>query len=176
MTNKSLVIVASLCGVLMGIPPAFSAPPPVRTYVWYGELAGINEDGKIALVTARFREHVLRYIDQFTPGDRVVLTWAPKGEVETDDIIYVGTYSQSSGRNFGYVLPVELTAINKTDRRITFRVPVPAAAVRTLKGMQTGAHVKITAPFDQPTAIATIVAVEPTEGPSKSSASSQSGG
>ena len=72
-------------------------------------------------MTARFREHVLRYIDEFKPGDRVVLTWAPKGEVETDDIIYVGAYSQSSGRNFGYVLPVELTAIDKTDRRIPSR-------------------------------------------------------
>ena len=120
------------------------------------------DNAKMALVTARFRDHVLRYIDEFKPGDRVVLTWAPKGEVETDDIIHVGAYSQSSGRNFGYVLPVELTAIDKTDRRITFKVPIPGTALRSLKGMQTGTYVKTTAPFDQPTDLATIVAMEPT--------------
>ena len=161
MTNKTLSTVVALCGVLFGVVPAFSAPAPVRTYVWYGELAGIDEDAKMALFTARFREHVLRYIDEFKAGDRVVLTWGPKGEVETDDIIYVGMHRQNSGRNFGYVLPVELTAIDKTDRRITFKAPVPATALRSLKGMQTGAHLKITAPFDQPADLATIVGVEP---------------
>ena len=171
MTKKHLSIVVALCVVWFALP-AFSAPTPVRTYVWYGELAGINEDAKMALLTARFREHVLRYIDEFKPGDRVVLTWAPKGEVETDDIIYVGAYSQRSGRNFGYVLPVELTAIDKTDRRITFKVPIPATALRSLKGMQTGTHLKITAPFDQPTDLATIVAVESTERHQSTSTSS----
>ena len=171
MNRKHLSIVVAL-GIVWFALPAFSAPTPVRTYVWYGELAGINEDAKMALLTARFREHVLRYIDEFKPGDRVVLTWAPKGEVETDDIIYVGAYSQSSGRNFGYVLPVELTAIDKTDRRITFKVPIPATALRSLKGMQTGAHLKITAPFDQPTDLAAIVAVESTERHQSTSTSS----
>ena len=171
MNNKHLSIVVALCVVWFALP-AFSAPTPVRTYVWYGELAGINEDAKMALLTARFREHVLRYIDEFKPGDRVVLTWASKGEVETDDIIYVGAYSQSSGRNFGYVLPVELTAIDKTDRRITFKVPIPAAALRSLKGTQTGVHLKITAPFDQPTDLATIASVEVTERHQSTSTSS----
>lgn len=163
MIKKALFIVVASCTVWFGDLPAFSAPAPVRTYVWHGELAGVNEDGKLALVTAGFREHVLRYIDEFKAGDRVVLTWAPKGEVETDDIIYVGAYSQRSGRNFGYVLPVELTAIDKTNRRITFKVPIPATALGSLKGMQTGAPLKIRAPFDQPTDLATIVSMEPTE-------------
>jgi hypothetical protein len=174
MTSKIVSIVVALCGVLIGAP-ALSAPPPVRSYVWYGELAGMNEDASTALLKAGFREHVLRYIDQFKPGDRVILTWAPKGESETDAIIYVGKYSENTGRNFGYVLPVELVAIDKTDRRITFRVPVPAKATRTLKGMQIGSPLKITAPFDQPTDTATILEVEPAETQSKSTSSSQSG-
>ena len=66
----------------------------------------------------------------------------------------------------------ELTAIDKTDRRITFKVPIPATALRSLKGMQTGAHLKITAPFDQPTDLATIVAVESTERHQSTSTSS----
>src|SRR5439155_22900717 len=122
MTNKTLATsVALLCASLLAAAPLLAAPSPVRSYVWYGELVGINRDARLAILKAEFREHVLRYIDQFKPGDRVILTWATSREGETDDIIYVGQYDKSSTSNYGYVLPVEVVAVNKTDRTITFK-------------------------------------------------------
>ena len=122
MTNKTFpTAVALFCASLLAAAHLLAAPSTVRSYVWYGELVGINRDARLAILKAEFREHVLRYIDQFKPGDRVTLTWATSREGETDDIIYVGQYDKSSTSNYGYVLPVEVVAVNKTDRTITFK-------------------------------------------------------
>ncbi|PYR46640.1 MAG: hypothetical protein DMF89_21420 [Acidobacteria bacterium] len=168
MANKTLpAAVALFCAWLFADAPLLAAPSPVRSYVWSGELVGINRDARLAILKAEFREHVLRYIDQFTPGDRVILTWATSREGETDDIIYVGHYDKSSTSNYGYVLPVEVVAVNKTDRTITFRIPVPPKALRTLKLSQTGDRVKVTAPFDQPSETASIISVDRSEAQSR---------
>ena len=165
MTNKTLATsVALLCASLLAAALLLAAPSSVRSYVWYGELVGINRDARLAILKAEFREHVLRYIEQFKPGDRVILTWGSSREGETDDIIYVGRYDKSAGSHYGYVLPVEVVAVNKTDRTITFKVPIPPKALRTLKSFQTGDRVKVTAPFDQPTETGVIVSVGRSEG------------
>ena len=166
MTKKTLPTVVTLYTMLFVVSSALATPAPsvVRSYVWYGELVGVNQNARMAILKAEFREHVRRYIDQFKPGDRVILTWVTSGEGKTDDIIYVGQYDKSSGSHYGYVLPVELVSIDKTNRTITFKMPVPAKALRTLKSMQTGDQLKVTAPFDQPTDTAAIVSVEPSEG------------
>ncbi len=134
------------------VPSHRSSSPrsPVRSYVWSGELVGINQDARLAILKAEFREHVLRYIDQFKPGDRVILTRATGREGETDDIIYVGQCDTSSTGNYRYVLPVEIVAVDKTDRTITFKIPVPPKALRTLKSFQTGDRVKVVGENESP--------------------------
>ena len=72
MANKTLpAAVALFCAWLFADAPLLAAPSPVRSYVWSGELVGINRDARLAILKAEFREHVLRYIEQFKPGDRV---------------------------------------------------------------------------------------------------------
>ena len=151
MANKTLpAAVALFCAWLFADAPLLAAPSPVRSYVWSGELVGINRDARLAILKAEFREHVLRYIDQFKPGDRVILTWATGREGETDDIIYVGQCDTSSTGNYRYVLPVEIVAVDKTDRTITFKIPVPPKALRTLKSFQTGDRVKVVGENESP--------------------------
>jgi hypothetical protein len=99
-------------------------------------------------------------IDQFKPADRVILTWATARDGLADDIIYAGHYDKSPGRNYDYVLPVEIVTFDKTDRTSTFKMPAPLRAVRISKSLRTADRVKVTAPFDQPNETAAILSIE----------------
>jgi len=148
--------------LLLWVTPAVAAAPAaVRSYVWHGEVIGVDQEAKTAIVKAHFRQHVLHYIDRFNPGERILVTWGPTREGEAGDIIYIEPYDQIAGGKYGYVLPVELVSVDKTECTITFKMRVPAKSLHTLKSMQTGGRVKVTTPFDQPAETPAILSVEP---------------
>ena len=136
---------------------------PVRSYIWHAELVSVDGAAQSAVFKAAFREHMLRYIDEFQPGDKLNLTWATTHEGEADDIIYLGRPEKLVGTNYGYVLTVQLVAVSKNDRTVTFKVPVPATALPALKGIRTGDRVNATSPFVQPAAAAAISSVARSE-------------
>ena len=73
MTNKTFPTpVALFCTSLLAAAHLLAAPSTVRSYVWYGELVGIDRDARLAILKAEFREHVLRYIDLLQRVDLIM--------------------------------------------------------------------------------------------------------
>ena len=129
--------------------------------MWRAELVSVDAATQTAVVKAPFREHMLRYIDEFHPGDKLNLTWGSSHDGEADDIIYLGRKDKSAVGGYGYVLTIQLVAVDKANKAVTFKVPVPMKAVPALKAMHAGDHVKLTSPFVQPAMAAANTAIAP---------------
>jgi hypothetical protein len=106
-----------------------------------------------------YREHINRYIGDFRPGDKIMLTWATTRPGETEAVMYVGRFDANSAANFGYVLPAEFVSADQTERRLTITVAMPPAASAMLRTVKPGGWIKVTCPFNQPRARAAIQAV-----------------
>src|SRR5687768_2339242 len=130
-TIDRLTISAALVLCALGVQTvdAFAESPKNQSYVWFGEVVMYDEKGKTVTVDARYREHINRYVGEFTIGDRVMLNWATPRPGETEAITYVGPYDANSGAKWGYVLPVEFVSADTTKRRLRFTVPLPSKAV-----------------------------------------------
>src|SRR4051794_24672013 len=108
------------------------------TYVWFGEVVTYDEPGKSVTVQVPYREHINRYVGDFKPGEKVMLTWATPSPGETDEIIYIGHYASDSGAKWGYVLPAEFVSADTAARRLTCKVAIPPKALKVLKELPKG--------------------------------------
>ena len=161
-----VVLACALAPAFVDVAAKFSTN---QKYVWSGEVISYDQKGKTLTVKAPYREHINRYIGEFTRGDRVTLTWGTPRPGETDAIIYVGRYEARSVSSYGYVLPVEFVSADTTERLMTFTVAIPSGALKILKVVPSGGWITATTPFDQPRETAVITAIEPSAEPRNSS-------
>jgi hypothetical protein len=160
-TRLTLAVAFALHALAYQAVEVLAQPSKNPTYTWLGEVVSYDRNGGTVTVKVPYREHINRYIGEFKPGDKVVLTWATPRPGETEAIVYVGRYdASSSAGKWGYVLPADLVATDTAARRLTFTVAVPSAALKTLATVQPGGWIKVTTPFDQPKETAAIAAVE----------------
>jgi hypothetical protein len=132
-----------------------------QTYVWFSEVVTYDQKARTITVKAPYREHINRYIGEFKPADKVMITWATPRPGETEAITYIGRYEASPDGHYGYVLPVEFVSADTTERKLTFTMPVPPKASNVLRAVPSGGRIKVTTPFDQPKETAVILAIEP---------------
>ena len=160
---RTTIAVASTIQALLS-PSVGAAAPPTPTlpagYVWFGQIVSFDSTARTVTVDARYREHVDRYIGDFMRGDRITMTWATPGPGETDAIIYVGHYTAQDRGSWGYVLPAEFVSADIPKHHVTFTIPVPPKALKTLRAASAGSWIKVTMPFAQPDATAAISAIE----------------
>jgi len=173
------VVRAIFVALALGALATRVASQPVRTrtdgprqagstpgYHWTAELVSYDAKAKTMTVKATYQEHIDRYIGDFKPGDRVLVTWSTSSPGQTDSINYVGRY-EGSGSNWGYVRPAEFVSADTEARRVTFTVAIAPKALRTLKSAAPGQPITVMTPFDQPKDIAVGVVVQKSAGPSK---------
>jgi hypothetical protein len=159
--TKSISLVVCLFG-LLGIAATGAGQSPERTYVWFGQFATLESDGKTATLKAPINEAVTGYVSQFKPGDRVVLTWDMIGKTEADTVLHIAAYQtmKSAKVDFGYILPVEFVAADTAARTVTFKTVLPDAQAQALKAATAGATIKVVTPWNQPAEHAAIRSVE----------------
>jgi hypothetical protein len=130
-------------------------------------LVSLDQSAKTMTVEARVEERVFRYIDQFKPGDRVMLTWTVASRGEAGPVLHVARDEEAKNArlDYGHILPVELVSSNADARSITFKAQVPASTLESLNSMQPGGWAKVTTPLQQANDTAVIVAVDRSEPP-----------
>lgn len=158
-----LVCGAAALGTAGAFAQTKNQTPTNRTYVWFGEAVTYDQKAKTVTVKAPYREHINRYIAEFKPGDKVMVTWATPRPGETEAITYIGRYEASPDGHYGYVLPVEFVSADTTEHKLTFTMQAPSKALNAVRKVPSGGRIKVTTPFDQPTGTAIILAIEPAE-------------
>ena len=115
-------------------------------------------------VKAQTREAVNRYIGNYEPGDKLMLTWVPvEGEVDT--ISYTPKYEVTRGIEDGYILPAEFVSADTDNNSLTFRTSVPDGMLASIAGVQAGQWIRVTAPMHQPEEIAVLTSAVAAERP-----------
>jgi hypothetical protein len=162
-----VALILVYCVVALGPATAFAQAKNQtaknQTYVWFSEVVTSDQKAKTITVKAPYREHINRYIAEFKPGDKVMVTWGTPRPGETEAITYIGRYEASPDGHYGYVLPVEFVSADTTERKLTFTMPVPSKALNAMRAVPSGGRIRVTTPFDQPRETAAILAIEPSE-------------
>src|ERR1700676_3672166 len=106
MNSKGVVgfAAARACTVALAVTAQTIGAQTARSFTWYGELVSVDQGGKTITVKAQIRDAVTRYLDDYKPGDKLMLTWVPvKGE--TDTVIYAPKVEVMKGIDEGYIFP-----------------------------------------------------------------------
>ena len=156
-------ILPSLFLAIGQILSAQSSPTaPARTYVWQAELVSFDSASKTMTAKAAVNEAVVKYLDRFKPGQRVVLIWtADNSKPETGPVRYIENYDamKSANVNQGYMLPAEFVAGDTSARTVTFKAGVPDAAAQALTAAPPGRSISVTSPMAQPSEAGIITSV-----------------
>ena len=164
--TRAILITLALGAAAMSDVEALAQAARNPGYQWTAELVSYDAKARTMTVKAVYQEHINRYIGEFKPGDKVLVTWSTPNPGQTEAINYVGRY-EGSGSNWGYVLPVEFVSGDTVARRLTFTVAIEPKAVSTLKSVAPGQPITVMTPFDQPKDIAVGVVVQKSAGPIK---------
>jgi hypothetical protein len=176
-------VIATLGAQRAGAPPAAPAakppvaPPAGPTYVWPGQVVSIDRTAATVNMKVTCKEHIGRYIDQFKPGDRVILYWGAPVAGASEAVIYVGAYDMAATSRIddqGYVLPVELVSFDHPANAMTFKAHLDPRGLSRFQTVQPGASVKVTSPMNQAgKGMAFITAVQPADAAKPAPASKQ---
>ena len=153
-------LVGAVCALGAGMLSAQEA----RSYAWYAELVAVDQAAKTMTVTALTREAVNRYVGNYEPGDKLMLTWVPV-ESEADTIIYTPKYEVMKGIEDGYILPAEFVSADTDNNSLTFRTSVPDGMLASIAGVQAGQWIRVTVPMHQPEEIAVLTSAVAAERP-----------
>ena len=103
---------AAACALGAGMLSAQEA----RSYAWYAELVAVDQAAKTMTVKAQTREAVNRYIGNYEPGDKLMLTWVPV-EGEADTIVYTPKYEVRGGLRTATSCPPSSSPQTRTTTR-----------------------------------------------------------
>ena len=80
-------LVEAACAAACALGAGMLSAQEARSYAWYAELVAVDQGAKTMTVKAQTREAVNRYVGNYEPGDKLMLTWVPV-EGEANTIIY----------------------------------------------------------------------------------------
>ena len=110
-----------------------------ETYTWSAELIAFDEASRMATLRHWLVDHDKQALDGFHDGDPIVLTWS--GFVSASGIRAIEHGDKATGR---FQIPVEFAAIDGRD--LSFRVPVPADYMNTIRGLRPAEWLTATSP------------------------------
>lgn len=138
---------------------AYDRDRRARRYTWPGEVLAVDASTHTVSVSAPVEPHVFRYVDRFSPGEDVVLIWAPSQRGEAVGIRYLEPRAGSI-LDHGYVLPVQYSGVDERHHRLTFTARVPQNTLQSWSSLAPGTHIRATALFAQGGETAAILSVE----------------
>ena len=116
-----------------------------ETYEWSGELVSVDETSGTATIKARLVDQEgVADLKRFKAGERVALWWSGSDKY-ADGIRRVMPSSGNRKDAEPFHLPVELVSTEAPNQYVAFRLKVPTAHIATLKAVQTGDWVTVTA-------------------------------
>ena len=157
-------LVRATCAAACALGAGMLSAQEARSYAWYVELVAVDQAAKTMTVTAQTREAVNRYVENYEPGDKLMLTWVPV-EGEADTIIYTPKYEVMRGIEDGYILPAEFVSADTDNNSLTFRTSVPDGMLASIAGVQAGQWIRVTSPMHQPEEIAVLTSAVAAERP-----------
>ena len=157
-------LVGAACAAACALGAGMLSAQEARSYAWYAELVAVDQAAKTMTVTALTREAVNRYVGNYEPGDKLMLTWVPV-EGEADTIIYTPKYEVMKGIEDGYILPAEFVSADTNNNSLTFRTSVPDGMLASIAGVQAGQWIRVTVPMHQPEEIAVLTSAVAAERP-----------
>jgi len=162
-----IAVLAALCVPAVVVTQTPAAQSKSQTYVWFAQLVSVDQGARTITLEARADQRVFRYIDQFKPGDRVMLTWTVARSGEAGPVLHVARdeEAKTARLDYGHILPVELVSSNPTARTLTVKAQVPAGTLESLKAIQPGGWVRVTSPLQQPPDTDVIVTLDRSEPP-----------
>ena len=153
------VLVALL---LFSGPAGVAEQPDDRSFGWYVELVSVDQAAGAVTVRAPFLKHVANYIDEFSPGEEVVIVWT-QFEGEADGVIYIERPDVMKTRG-GYIVYADFVGADLEGHTMTFTLPL-TNEMSSLASAQPGTPVRIESPLQQPDAVTTIASVALNERP-----------
>ena len=157
-------LMGAACAAACALGASMLSAQEARSYAWYAELVAVDQAAKTMTVKAQTREAVNRYIGNYEPGDKLMVTWVPV-EGEADTIIYSPKYEVMKGIKDGYILPAEFVSADTDNNSLTFRTSVPDGVLASIAGVQAGQWIRVTAPMHQPEEIAVLTSAVAAEMP-----------
>ena len=137
----------------------------IPTYAWRGELVATDPNSNTLTIRVKMPAHVLRYVDQFKPGDRVVLVWKmPNGDTHADELLMIDTGQLSNGRRLdsGYILPAEFVSADKTT--VTAKLHVDDKMLQAARSLANGAPIQATASVHEESDMAALITIGAADG------------
>jgi len=167
--------VVSACMVLVASRVAGAQLPEIakkQTYVWTGQLVAVDEANMTVTLQVPISEPVLRYVDRFKPGDRVMITWVLKQKGEAGPVLHLAELAtaRDARLDYGYILPVEFVSADAAARTVNIRTPVAPEAFAGFRSIQPGRRAKVTSPMVQAAETAAILKAEPGDQPEATTA------
>jgi hypothetical protein len=143
-------------------------PLPQRSYDWLAEVVQADPQARTVTLKARIPDYVVKYVDRYSAGERLVLVWNMIGKKQSDTVLALWKFDDgkdANGGHTGFVLPIELVSADAQQRTVTFNAQVREAVLTKLKSAKAGQWIKATSPMAQPSLEANITAVDFTEAP-----------
>lgn len=111
-----------------------------ENYTWSAELVAFDEAEAMAMVRARLVEENLNDLSGFRAGDPIVLSWSGAYSAAAG-ILAIAPGDKAWGR---FEMPVEFVSLE--GRYLTFRTPIRADFVNTIKALEPGGWVTAISP------------------------------
>lgn len=170
MVHESGYVLALLIVGWLGLSRTMWAaePLPQRSYDWFAELVKSDPQARTVTLRARIPDYVVKYVDRYSAGDRLVLVWNMIGKKQSDSVLALWKFEDgkdANGGHTGFVLPIELVSADGQNRTVTFTAHVPEGVSAKLKSATAGQWIKATSPMAQPSTEANITAIEFTGAP-----------
>ena len=134
-----------------------------RPFSWFVEFVSIDQTTGSLTVRAPFLAHVANYINDFQPGDDVVIVWTQLDR-QADAVIYVESADVMDTAG-GFVVRAEFVDADLAGQTVTFTVPQAGDAVSALASAQPGTPVRVESPFRQPDNVTPVTSVALNERP-----------
>lgn len=158
-------LVLSVLTISLGLPAvrleAQAPQPRSATYTWSGQLIALDIDARSITVKAPVRgDQAHTELSQFTPGDRILLTWSGYG-ARADAIFRAVRFNPASDLIEPFTFPAEFVKYEPGIQYLTFIVGVPDTNFDTIKALRPGAWVTSTVRERMANESETIAAVTP---------------
>jgi hypothetical protein len=124
-------------------------------YSWSAELVAFDAPSRTATLKAMVVGREPGDLTDFGEGDAVILVWS--GVISQASGIRSVTDGEMSKERFA--MAVEFVSTERDGRYVSFRVPIPAAAVGKIKSLKPGQSVLVTSPhaaIDRSAVVSTI--------------------